>query len=150
MKKVKFRRLQLHKFKQRKSNKGMSMVEVLVGFVILVGILGGLSGSIAFAQKMYMNSVDLHRQQEVIMRNIYKKDLLDGKSPSQTELKLYVVNPPLNSAGSEKITDAKFTNGDEVKLNIAYYRMSTSVVNGESDSSVGDMMFHLFQKVEGE
>ena len=42
----------------RNSNHGMTMVEVLMGFVILALLLGMFSGIIVTASNMYYNSVD--------------------------------------------------------------------------------------------
>ena len=54
-------------------NKGMTMVEVLIGFVILLLILGMLSGVIAFAHNMFLNAVDIKKSEENLEENAYKK-----------------------------------------------------------------------------
>ncbi len=49
------------------------MVEVLIGFVILLLILGMLSGVIAFAHNMFLNAVDIKKSEENLEENAYKK-----------------------------------------------------------------------------
>lgn len=69
-------------------NKGMTMVEVLMGFVLLVVILGMLSGSIVTATNIYYSSVDLRRAEESLQEEIYKTSVTDGLSPESVSLKL--------------------------------------------------------------
>lgn len=49
---------------RKKQNKGMTIVEVMVGFVILSIVLASLSGTIAFCNNMMMNAVDLDKMQQ--------------------------------------------------------------------------------------
>lgn len=69
-------------------NKGMTMVEVLMGFVLLVVILGMLSGSIVTATNIYYSSVDLRRAEESLQEEIYKTSVTDGLSPESVSLRL--------------------------------------------------------------
>lgn len=58
-----------------KNNKGMTMVEVIMGFTILMLIMGMLSGIISFSKNMYFEAVDFQRNQDAIETVLYKKDL---------------------------------------------------------------------------
>lgn len=73
---------------KKKKNQGMTMVEVLMGFVLLMLILGMLSGSIYAANQIYLSSVDLRKAQESLQREIYKKDLDTIVTPAAVTLKL--------------------------------------------------------------
>jgi len=57
-----------------KSNNGMTMTEVLTGFIVLAVFLGGMSGIISFASNMVFRSIDLKRDMQVIQSELYKKD----------------------------------------------------------------------------
>ncbi len=50
------------------------MVEVLIGFVILLIMLGMLSGVIAFSHNMFLNAVDIKKSEENLQENAYKKN----------------------------------------------------------------------------
>lgn len=54
------------------NNKGMTMIEVLMGFTILILFLAGMSGIIAFSNNIVMRSVDLRKDMEVIQGEMYK------------------------------------------------------------------------------
>lgn len=54
-------------------NKGMTMVEVLMGFLILSIILGGVVTLISFSSNMYFKSVDKNREQTELMQNAYRE-----------------------------------------------------------------------------
>ena len=56
-----------------KDNRGMTMTEVLMAFLVLIIMMGMLSGIIAFSKKMYMNAADLRRSQETVSAVIYSK-----------------------------------------------------------------------------
>ncbi len=133
----------------RRANKGMSMVEVLVGFVILVGLLGGLSGSIAFAKNMYLRSVDMRKAQQHVTENIYKKDVLSGQTERQDTLQLKVITPAKSVNQKETSAPACLKNGNSVNLKIAYYNIITDELGG-MDPDVNDtfVTIRLFEKVE--
>lgn len=54
------------------NNKGMTMVEVLVGFVILSLIMGGVYHMIRFGSNMLYESVDIKHSQESFEEEVYK------------------------------------------------------------------------------
>ena len=53
-------------------NKGMTMIEVLMGFTILILFFAGMSGIIAFSNNIVMRSVDLRKDMEVMQGEMYK------------------------------------------------------------------------------
>lgn len=63
----------LERKKFLKSNKGMTMTEVLMGFVVLILFLGGISGIISFSSNMVYRSVDLKKDMQIIQSELYKK-----------------------------------------------------------------------------
>lgn len=59
----------------KSDDRGMTMVEVLMGFVLLLLMLGMLSGIIALSSNMLMRSVDLKQAEEALQKEIYKTSL---------------------------------------------------------------------------
>ena len=72
----------------RNNNQGMTMVEVLMGFVILALLLGMFSGIIVTASNMYYNSVDLKRAHESLQGAVYSESITGSLSPEGVTLKL--------------------------------------------------------------
>lgn len=72
----------------RNSNHGMTMVEVLMGFVILALLLGMFSGIIVTASNMYYNSVDLKRAHESLQGAVYSESITSSLSPEGVTLNL--------------------------------------------------------------
>ncbi|MDD6658316.1 MAG: prepilin-type N-terminal cleavage/methylation domain-containing protein [Lachnospiraceae bacterium] len=72
----------------RSNNQGMTMVEVLMGFVILALLLGMFSGIIVTASNMYYNSVDLKRAHESLQGAVYSESITGSLSPEGVTLKL--------------------------------------------------------------
>ena len=72
----------------RNNNHGMTMVEVLMGFVILALLLGMFSGIIVTASNMYYNSVDLKRAHESLQGAVYSESITSSLSPEGVTLNL--------------------------------------------------------------
>ena len=66
----------------------MTMVEVLMGFVILALLLGMFSGIIVTASNMYYNSVDLKRAHESLQGAVYSESITGSLSPEGVTLNL--------------------------------------------------------------
>ena len=66
------------------NNQGMTMVEVLMGFVLLLLMLGMLSGILALSSRMFENSVDLRRAQESLQQAVYKTTVTGSPAPEET------------------------------------------------------------------
>lgn len=83
----------------KKSNKGMTMVEVLMGFVVLITFLGGMSSIIAFSSNLLYRSIDLKRDLQVIQGELYKKapDVTNHDGVT-LELKVTEVNGDKNTS----------------------------------------------------
>lgn len=79
-------------------NKGMTMVEVLMGFMILSIILGGVTGLISFSSKMFKQSVDLRRAQTDLTAQAYKTNT--GSSES---IAVYEVDDDGNDIGTSTV-----------------------------------------------
>ena len=54
--------------------RGSTMVETLVSFVVLFLVLASLYGIVAFSSELYMRSVDTSRIRQKFYAEIYKKD----------------------------------------------------------------------------
>ena len=100
-----------------KDNRGMTMTEVLLAFVILSIIMGLLSGIIAFSKKMYVDAADLRHSQEDVNREIYKKsfrnvepDELDAK-----DIPVYRISSSGESYKKDLIVDKYFAIGMKQK-----------------------------------
>lgn len=106
-----------------KNNKGMTMVEVLMGFVILLLFMGMLSGMIAAANNIYLDSVDLQRAEESLQRKMYEKDM-----ESYAELATYHLTlvPETDMPGDK----------NPIPLHANLYRLSSEDVLEETDADV--------------
>lgn len=62
----------------KKNQKGSTMVETLVSFVVLFLVLASLYGIVAFSAELYMRSVDTSRMTQKFYKEIYKKDEFVG------------------------------------------------------------------------
>lgn len=60
--------------KKKLNNQGMTMVEIMVGFVILVVLMGGLFNLISFSSNMVKNSVDMKNAQIEVWSEAYKNE----------------------------------------------------------------------------
>lgn len=56
-------------------NRGSTMVEVLVAFLLVSIILGALYQVVKFSSNMYLKAVDMTRQVEAFEEKMYKKNL---------------------------------------------------------------------------
>ena len=91
----------------KNDNRGMTMAEVLLAFVILSIIMGLLSGIIAFSKKMYMQAADQRRAQEELQKQIYMKKFYEVKDYSGSipveytdYLPVYRVDPVKDEEGN--------------------------------------------------
>lgn len=116
------------------NNRGMTMVEVILGFVILMIVLGLLSGIIAFASNLYHESVALSRAQTELSRNMYKKEASLGSGivvsyPNQVVLKPQTGMPgagssiplkmEMHSINSQSVLTGEYA--DELDINVFYF-----------------------------
>lgn len=114
------------------NNKGMTMIEVLMGFTILILFLAGMSGIIAFSNNIVMRSVDLRKDMEVMQGEMYKL------SPIREDISntVSMIDPDgnkvvnLNKAkvfrfNSDKLKESGISISDE-GLGITYYSVELS------------------------
>lgn len=85
-----------------KNNNGMTMVEVLMGFVILVIMLGLLSGIVVVSTNIYYSSVDLKRAEEKVQEVIYSDLALSEITPEPVSISLVPVKT-IPGASGERI-----------------------------------------------
>lgn len=78
------------------SNKGSTMIETLVSFVVLFLVLGALYSIVSFSSELYMRSVDISRLQQRFFKEIYKSRNIDD---SFVEIKKYGPNEVDKDAG---------------------------------------------------
>lgn len=62
------------KSSEKSLNEGTTIVEVMMGFVILMLMMGMLSGVILFASNLYFKSVDLAHAQTKLQQSVYKNE----------------------------------------------------------------------------
>lgn len=62
---------------KKDNNEGSTMVEVLMGFVLLTLMLGMLSGIISIAGEMYDSAVDMRHNMNRLEEHVYKKSVMD-------------------------------------------------------------------------
>jgi len=112
---IKENRIKKWLFDFSKDNSGMTIVEVLMGFVILSILMGAVISLISFSSNMMYKSVDLKNAQEEMERNLCIKK---GETTSAD----YASNP-LNgvtlSLKIEEVSDPGMIpgTGDKIELN---------------------------------
>lgn len=106
-----------------KNNKGMTMVEVLMGFVILLLFMGMLSGIIAAANNIYLDSVDLQRAEESLQRKMYEKNMENDAQLASGYLTLV---PETDMPGDKT----------PIPLHANLYCLSSEVVLEQTDADV--------------
>ncbi|MBR6328710.1 MAG: prepilin-type N-terminal cleavage/methylation domain-containing protein [Lachnospiraceae bacterium] len=90
-----------------KDNKGMTLVEVLVGFVILTIIMAGVYHLISFGSKMLYESTDITRGQQEFEEELYKNSpdasvaKKDGSLGATLSQGAYVLKPASSNAHTE-------------------------------------------------
>lgn len=118
-----------------KNQEGMTMVEVLMGFTVLMVLLGMLSGIISFSSKMMNNSVDLRNAENAFQREVYKTTI-----PGEEALENMKVSASLSSENKEIQT--------QMELSIKTYRIySSDLLEGKVSSEEKDslnMYFYYF------
>lgn len=85
-------------FKQ--NNDGMTMVEVLMGFLILSIILGGVVTLITFSSNMYFKSIDARNEQTKLAEEAYKK----APAGSDVNVDVFVLTTPGETSTASKVT----------------------------------------------
>lgn len=105
-KKHKSEKKQFQRIRLKGNDAGMTMVEVLMGFVLLLLIMGMLSGIIALSSNMIMRSVDLRRAEESLQAALYKTSVTG--TPVETNLSLVPdTGMPAAAGGGLSFTSAK-------------------------------------------
>ena len=125
--------------KKTMDNGGVTMVEVLMGFSILVLLLGMFSGIIVSATNMYYDSVDLRRAEENLQKAVYADDITDTLTPEGTALKLVPedgtpgdTTPIALSARLYKLSSSAVLNGMEKEsLDVDVYFLKPSESGSE-------------------
>lgn len=120
-----------------KQNKGMTMVEILLGFVILMVMMGMLSGIIVFASNLYYESVDLKKAETALARNLYREDLASGAST--VKYSDVISLRPEDSMPGEHAS---------LKLNADLYSISSSDMLTGSDAEALDVRVYFLKERE--
>lgn len=124
----------------RNDNRGMTMVEVLMGFVILALLLGMFSGIIVTASNMYYNSVDLKRAHESLQGAVYSESITGSLSPEGVTLNLVPAegmpqeSSPIAFSKTKlyKISSATVLSAEEAEsLDVDIYFLKTDPPSGE-------------------
>ncbi|MDD7642463.1 MAG: hypothetical protein PUK75_08315 [bacterium] len=117
----------------KNNNQGMTMVEVLMGFVLLVLMLGMLSGIIALSSRMFERSVDLKRAEESLQQAVYKTTVTG--SPVSEETLPLTLEPDATMPGDH----------DQLSLSAKLYKLTTAdVLDGAEEESL-NMDFYYFR-----
>lgn len=121
------------------NNQGMTMVEIMMGFTVLMVLLGGLSSIISFSSNLYMNCVDIKRAQEEFQAEIYKNN--NEGTKHETSLKFVGT---LSSAPKTKtaintdmyvysIYSGQIVNQEtNINLDMTYYYIGTDKAGGSN------------------
>ena len=92
----------------KQNNDGMTMVEVLMGFLILSIILGGVVTLITFSSNMYFQSIDARNEQTKLAEEAYKK----APAGSDVNVDVFVLTTPGEVGTASKVT----LNGADARL----------------------------------
>lgn len=126
------------------NQKGSTMVETLVSFVVLFLVLASLYGIVAFSSELYMRSVDTSRLTQKFYKEIYKKDEFVGEGTNPFVKKQFYKAGYGATSGDDKyaaleltvnIDDAYFTGDDKMKkskIKLSNISAKTYVANDES------------------
>lgn len=121
--------------KLHKDNSGMTIVEVLVGFVVLTVILASLAGIIAVSKNMYFQSVDTIKEEELIQTEIYKTDVLNKATVSEGTVTF------VPAAGMPKTQ-----NNAELQTDIKIYSIGAEELIGDNASELGMVNIYFLKK----
>lgn len=105
-------------------NRGMTMAEILIAFVVLMVLLGSLSGLIAFSANMYNNSVDMRKGQAAFMEEMYKKGV-----PASARVKSF------NAIGSMSADNKSNRSDINIDANL-YFLNGSEILDASTDSNV--------------
>lgn len=108
------------------------MVEVLMGFALLVLMLGMLSGIIALSSRMFERSVDLKRAEESLQKAVYKTTVTG--SPVSEETLPLTLEPDATMPGEHT----------PVPLSAKLYKLTTeNVLEGAEEESLNMDYFYF-------
>lgn len=104
-----------------KDNKGSTMIEVVVGFTLLLILLAGLTKIIDVSTEMYYQSVDVVRNKERFTEELYKKSGASGSTVlERTEYKDDTLQLVL--LNTKNAVTIEFTN-----TKLVYYEMPDTI-----------------------
>lgn len=128
------------------SNKGSTMIETLVSFVVLFLVLGALYSIVSFSSELYMRSVDISRLQQRFFKEIYKSRNIDD---SFVEIKKYGPNEVDTDAGETLAGNAGLILSlDKTKTDQRNYNHDTNL--SESYISLKNIGATTYVCIEGE
>lgn len=115
----------------------MTMVEVLMGFTILVLLLGMFSGIISTSTNIYYSSVDLRRAGEYLQEIIYSDRVTDGLTPKSVQVSL--------------VPDAGTPGGTSpITLSAELYQLDSTVPDAGEEESLQVSIYFLKPVAAGE
>ena len=125
--------------KNKFDNRGMTMVEVLMGFTILVLLLGMFSGIIASSTDIYYNAVDLKNAGEHLQQAVYAKNVTETLTPESVTVSLIPdagtlgdTSPIALSADLYKLDSTMVLDGvEEESLQVTVYFIKSAAAQGE-------------------
>lgn len=120
----------------RLDDRGMTIVEVLVGFVILSIIMGMLSGIIAFASNLYYESVDLRHAEYQLVQSVYSKDVVADAQANGSKHEVDLVFKPQNGSNMS----------NAIRKDAKLYQINTTHFQDVQDVKEIDMEFYFFHK----
>ena len=103
-----------------------------MGFVLLVLIMGMLSGIIVTATNMYYNAVDLRRAEEALQSAIYSNSVVSALTPEPAAVTL---KPVADMPGAKTPVD----------LSAHLYKLSSSTVLEGEQAAAMDVNVYFFQ-----
>ncbi|MGN0151751.1 MAG: hypothetical protein ACI39Q_04690 [Wujia sp.] len=118
-----------------KKNSGMTIVEIMVGFLLLILMLGMLSGIIAVATNIYYKSVDLRRAEESLQKEVYSNSSADKMEKQEASLALV----PAEGMPDESVP---------IPLKAGLYKLSSRAVLNEADADTLDIELFFLRSAE--
>lgn len=100
----------IKKYSRKKNNRGSTMVETLVSFVVIAAVLAALYAIVSFSTRLWMNSVDAANIQQSFTDEIARIN----PNTSAVDITHYTAGPVIDSEDGKQYADFELVSVDSV------------------------------------